>query len=43
VRHYRLDPVAQTFAAPFSMQPIVAAVKEAFGLFEKNPAPALAK
>jgi len=42
MRHYRLDPSVKLLMKPFSMQSVVAAVKEALGLHDKE-ASALAK
>lgn len=40
MRHYRLDPSIQLLLKPFSMQSIIAAVKESLGMLEKTVAPA---
>jgi two-component system, chemotaxis family, response regulator PixG len=43
MRHYRLDPSIKLLMKPFSMQSVVAAVKEALGMLEKEQANVLAK
>ena len=40
MRHYRMDPSIKLLLKPFSMQSVVAVIKEALGVMEKVPAPA---
>ena len=42
MRHYRLDQSVKLLMKPFSMQSVVAAVKEALGALEKDEATTLA-